>query len=124
MDNLYNSLAQAFGPLAQVIFACFITFLTAWCICAAAYWSERKLIQAKKPVLWIFPILIPVVGLLYGGLRFSGLLLYSADSWAQWGPWNQTRQNSGAYILFICGCLLAGAAWAVRKERRITELSS
>lgn len=124
MDNLYNSLAQAFGPLAQVIFACFITFLTAWCICAAAYLGEGRLLRTRKPLLWLSPLLLPVSGLLYGGLRFSGLLLYSADGWAQRGPWNQTHQNSGAYILFICGCLLAGAAGAIRKERRITELSS
>ncbi len=115
MDNLYNSLAQTFGPLVQIIFFFFVLFLAAWCICAVAFFGERKLAQIRNRILWKPPFPILALGLLYGGLRFSGQLLYPTDGWDQWGPWNYTNQNFGAFI--ICGCLLIGTILAVSKEK-------
>ena len=45
-------------------------------------------------------------------------LLYAADGWDTGGAWNYTWQNRGVYVLFTCGCLLAGVLLAVWKERR------
>ncbi len=117
MDDLYNSLAQTFGPLVQIIFFFFFLFLAARCICAAAFFGERKLAQIRNRILWKLPFPILALGLLYGGLRFSGQLLYPTDGWDQWGAWNYTNQNCGAFIIFICGCLLIGTILAVRKEK-------
>lgn len=117
MDGLYNFLAQAFGPMVQAVFFCFMLLLAAWCICAAAYWIERKLIRTGKRVLWTAPFPLLIAGLLYGALRFSGQLLYPIDGWDQWGLWNYTNQNCGVCILFTCGCLLIGVALAMHKEK-------
>lgn len=115
MDNLYHFLAQTFGPLVQLVFSLFILFLASWCICAIASWSEGKLILTGNRILWTLPFPILVFGLLYGGLRFSGQLLYPTDGWDQWGLWNYTNQNRGAYIFFIFVCLSIGVVSAVRK---------
>lgn len=117
MDGLYNSLAQTFGPLIQIIFSLFFLFLAVWCICSIAYWGEQKLMRTKNCILRILPFPVLAIGILYGGMRFSGQLLYPADGWDQWGYWNYTNQNWGAFILFICGCMLIGAALAMRKEK-------
>ena len=91
--------------------------LTTWCICAAAYCGERRLIQTGNRVLWMLPFPILTLGLLYGGLRFSGRLLYPADGWDQGGFWNYTNQNCGVRVLFICVCLLIGVILAAWKEK-------
>ena len=117
MDGLYNFLAQTFGPMVQLIFFLLTLIFVTWCVCAAALWSERKLIQRYNSIVWTLPVPILVVGLLYGSLRFSGKLLYSTDGWDSWGRWNYTNQNCGAWILFICGCLLIGVVLAMYKEK-------
>ena len=117
VDNLYITLAQTFGPLIQAISFFFIFFLGAGSIYAVAFWGERKLIRTGNHTLWRIPFPVFIVGLLYGGLRFSGLLLYAEDGWDQWGHWNFTNQNSGAFVLFVCGCLLIGAFTAIFKEK-------
>lgn len=118
MSNLYVSLAQIFGPLVQMVWSFFIGILTAWCIGAAAFWGEGKLVQTGNRILWTLPFPILVSGLLYGGLRFSGQLLYPTDGWDPWGrAWHYTNQNNGVSILFICGCLLIGTALAARKKK-------
>lgn len=117
MSGSYHSLAQAFGPLVQVIFFFFILFLTAWCIAAIAFWSERKLLMAKSCTLAILPLPIFAIGMLYGGFRFSGQIRYPSDNWDQWGLWNYTNQNCGALICFLCVCILTGVILAMYKEK-------
>lgn len=117
MNDLYNSLARIFGPLVQIIIFFFTVFLAVWCICAVAYWGEWKLIRTKNLIWRILPFPPLVIGMLYGGMRFSGRLLYSTDGWDQCGHWNYTNQNHGVYILFICGCMLIGAILAIHKEK-------
>lgn len=122
MDDLYDFLAQAFGPVVQVVFSYFILFLGAWWICAAAFWIERKLIRIEHRALWMAPFPILAAGFLYGGLRFSGQLRYLTDGWDQWGYWNYTNQSGGACVLFICGCLLIGAVLSVCKEKHYRKM--
>ena len=117
MGGLYLFGAHAFGPAVQVLFALLVTSLIAWGICAAAYRSEKMLLRSGRPLLWTAPLPLLACGLLYGGLRFSGLQRYSSDGWDQWGRWNYTHQNSGAYILFFCGCLLTGLVLAICREK-------
>ena len=117
MDDLYYTLEQLFGPLIQVLVFFFTLFLAASCIFAAAFWAERKLMQTKSRIFEILPLPIFASGILYGGLRFSGLLCYSTDGWDPWGYWNYTNQNCGVWILFVCGCMLIGAGSAMYKEK-------
>lgn len=117
MGNFYNFLAQTFGPLIQLIYFLLWSSLIAWGVGAVSFFGERRLLKSKISVLGTFPIIISVMGVLYGTLRFSGLLLYSTDGWDQWGHWNYTNQNSGIYTVFIFGCLLTGAILAVCKEK-------
>ena len=117
MDGFRNLLAQTFGPMIQFFYFFFILFLAAWCIGAITYWCEQKLMRTKNGVLGILPFPILAIGILYGGMRFSGQLLYPEDGWDQWGDWNYTHQNGGAFILFICGSMLIGAALAMRKRK-------
>ena len=121
MSSLYIFLAQTFGPLVQIIWFFFIGILVAWCIGAIAFLGERKLIRTGNRILWSLPFPALASGLLYGGLRFSGQLLYPLDAWDQWGGWHYTNQNSGMRVLFICGCLLVGTILAVRKEKIFSQ---
>lgn len=122
MDNLYNILAQVFGPVVQAVFFFLTLLFAAWCISAAAYWSEQKLIGTKNQIVYLLPFPILAVGLLYGGLRFSGQLFYSTDGWNQWGYWNYTNQNYGAGVLFICVCLLIGVVLAMYKGKNYLKM--
>ena len=117
VGGLYNALVQTFGPVLQAACFLFLLLLAIWCIGSAAFWSERRLIRIPNPVLWTLPFPILAAGLLYGGLRFSGWLLYPTDGWDPGGSWNYTHQNGGACVLFVCGCLLAGAVVAVYREK-------
>lgn len=116
MDYLYTSFSRVFGPLVQMVASFFVLFLTAWCVGAAGFWSERKLAQTGNRVLGMLPFPILILGFLYGGLRFSGQLLYPTDGWDQWGFWNYTYQNCGMCLLFLCVCLLIGIILAIYKE--------
>lgn len=117
MNGSYNVFAQTFGPLVQVIFFFFILILAAWCIATIAFWSEHRLLKTKSCTLAILPLLISAIGTLYGGLRFSGKILYPADGWDQWGHWNYTNQNCGAVIFFLCVCILTGVILAMYREK-------
>lgn len=118
MNGSYHILAQTFGPWVQAVFFLFIVLLTAWWIGAIAFWSERKLLMTKHRPLAAAPLLAAAGGMLYGGLRFSGRIRYFADGWDQWGRWEHTYQNRGAWILFLCACILSGMLLAVYRETR------
>lgn len=117
MSQLYVSLASVLGPGVQALsfFGGLLLFGVA--VGAAAFWGERRLVQTQHRVLWTLPFPVLSLGLIYGGLRVSGLLVYPADGWDASGIWNQTNQNEGAILLLLCGCLLAGAVLAVRGKR-------
>ena len=112
------SLARILGPWVQVLFAFGLLLLFWFRLGAAAFCGERRLFRANNRMLWKIPFLILFAAFLYGGLRFSGLLLYPADGWDQWGMWNATNQNRGMIVLFLSVPLLIGTTLAVYREKR------
>lgn len=118
MSSFNVSLVHIVGPWIQLFFALGLLLMVGAILVAISFWGERSLIRTKKRFFWAFPFPTLFVCLLYGGLRFSGLLLYSKDGWDTSGIWNYTNQNEGMLIIFLCVCLLIGATLAVRKEKR------
>jgi len=116
--DLFLRPVQVFGPVVQFFFTYGLLALVAFAIGGGAFLGERALCRTKKRLLWAVPVPVLLAGLAYGILRFTGCLLYAADGWDTGGAWNYTWQNRGVYVLFTCGCLLAGALLAVWKERR------
>lgn len=110
-------MAHILGPLVQFFFFWGPVLLFGCAICAAAFWGARRLLQAKSRMLRALPFPLLSFCLLYGVLRGSGRLVYPSDGWDPSGIWNQTHQNEGTLILFLCGCLLIGAVLAVCKKR-------
>ena len=116
--DLFLRPVQVFGPAVQFFFTYGLLALVAFLIGGGAFLGERALCRTKKWFLWAVPVPVLLAGLVYGILRLTGRLLYAADGWDTGGAWNYTWQNRGVYMLFTCGCLLAGALLAVWKERR------
>ena len=115
------SLACVFGPWIQVFFAFGLLLLSWFCLGAAAFYGERRLLRAGCRVLWKIPFFFFVPAIVYGGLRFSGVLLYPTDGWDQWGMWNLTNQNRGMAVLFLSTPLLIGTTLAVYRKKLQTE---
>lgn len=117
MGGFNISLVHIFGPWIQLFCFLGLLLMAGIFLSAISFWGERSLIRTKKRFFWVFPFPTLFVCLLYGGLRFSGLLLYSKDGWDTSGIWNYTNQNQGVLVIFLCVCLLSGAALAVHKEK-------
>ena len=121
IKSLFLRPVQIFGPVVQFLFTHGVLILVGAAVGGAAFLGERRLYRTQKRVLWAAPFPILLAGVVYGFLRASGCLLYAGDGWDTGGPWNYTWQNRGALVLMVCGCLLAGAALAVWKERRSSK---
>ncbi len=117
MDDPYVSIAQIFGPWVQAFFYIGMLLLFCGLIGALAFRGESRLVRTGIRFLWMLPLLVLAAFLLYGILRFSGHLLYPTDGWATFGRWNSTNQNAGEAVIVFCVSLLAGALFAVWKER-------
>lgn len=105
------------GPWVQVLLSWGAMILLGWPICAFACWGERRLLRTGSRMLWLLPILVLAMGFLYGGLRFSGWLLFPADGWDMSGGWHYTNQNRGACVIYLCTALLVGVVRGVYKEK-------
>lgn len=116
MTGQNPSLIHIFGPLVQVVFYFGLLLMTSCLIVAFSSWIGRKLIQNGNRILIAILSSGIAVGLVYGALRLSGLLMYPTDGWDTSGVWNYTNQNSGTLIIFICVCLSIGAISAWRKR--------
>ncbi len=118
MNGTNFSFVHTFGPLVQLFFALGLLILVAALLGGISFWGERKLLRTNKRLLTTSPIVASVICILYGVLRFSGLILYSTDGWDTTGSWNYTNQNRGIFIIFVFGCLLTGMILAIFKETR------
>lgn len=115
------SFARVFGPWVQVLFALGLLCLFWVCLGTAAFYGERGLLRMSSRVLWKLPFLVLVSVIVYGILRFWGVLLYSSDGWDSWGMWNATNQNQGMITLFLSVPLLIGTVLAVYREKMRSE---
>lgn len=113
------SLARVFCPWVQAFFTYGVLLLTGFLLGSIAFCGEHRLLRMSSRVLWKLPFLGLVSVIVYGILRFSGVLLYPTDGWDQWGMWNATNQNRGMMVLFFGVPLLIGTTLAVcRKNLR------
>lgn len=58
-----------------------------------------------------------VIGILYGSLRFAGVIAFPSDNTMSWNWFDASWRDDGYRFIYPCGCVLIGFASAILSER-------
>ena len=83
----------------------------------------RWLLKFKHPVIAVIAKLAMllssfalIIGVLYGSLRFGGVIIYPSDNTISWNWFDASWRDDGFGHIYPCGCVLIGMASAVLAE--------
>ena len=119
MDLLYEFLVTALiMRLPQVLLIGGLCFLFTKGLLMFGHHVGRPAIKTITKLVMLLISLPLIIGLLYGVLRFSGVIMFPTDNTISWNWFDASWRDDGFEFIHPCGCALIGMALAVLTERK------